>query len=406
MSPLNTGLNMSTLLAFEEALKAIEDSASLRVSDEVIALPNATGRILAKDIVANIFVPPYDNSAMDGYALAAKDWQAGKSFVISQRVPAGQHPTPLEAGTCARIFTGASIPEGADTVVMQEEAQAVNGKVIFNQQPPSQDNIRPKGQDIKAGQTVAKAGQKLTPMHIGLLSSLGITQVSVYKPLRVGILTTGDELVPAGENLAPGQIFNSNGPMLSALVTQAGHLVSQCLHAADTPEDTEATLKTLMASSDVILSSGGVSVGEEDHVKTVLEKLGTVHLWKIAIKPGKPLVHASLDGIPFIGLPGNPSSTLVTFHWFARLLLSVCSGQVANRPQPYLVDAGFNRTKTIQRDEFIRVAIGDDGLAYAHPQQSSGALLAACESQGYLHIKANTPIEYGCSYSFYPFNGF
>lgn len=397
---------MSTLLAFEDALKVIEDSASVCVSDEIIALPNATGRILAKDIVADIFVPPHDNSAMDGYALAAEDWQAGKSFVVSQRIPAGKHPEPLEPGTCARIFTGASIPDGADTVVMQEETQSVNDKIIFNQQPPSKDNIRPKGQDIMAGQTVVKAGRKLTPMHIGLLSSLGITEISVYKLLRVGILTTGDELVPAGQNLAPGQIFNSNGPMLSALVTQAGHHAAHCLHAADTPEDTETALRTLMDSCDVILSSGGVSVGEEDHVKSVLKKLGTVHLWKIAIKPGKPLVHATLEGTPFIGLPGNPSSTLVTYHWFARFLLSVCSGQIADRPQPYLVDAGFSRDKTIKRDEFIRVAIGSDGLAYAHPQQSSGALLAACESQGYLHIKAHTPIEYGCSYSFYPFCGF
>ncbi|ETX10744.1 molybdopterin biosynthesis protein MoeA [Marinomonas ushuaiensis DSM 15871] len=397
---------MSTLLAFEDALKAIEDSASVRVSNEIIALSNATGRILAKDIVADIFVPPHDNSAMDGYALVAKDWQAGKSFIVSQRIPAGLHPEPLEPGTCARIFTGASIPEGADTVVMQENTQPVNDKIIFNQSPTNRDNIRPKGQDIEAGQTVVKAGQKITPMHIGLLSSLGITEVSVYKQLRVGILTTGDELIPAGQSLEPGQIFNSNGPMLSALVTQAGHRVADCLHAADTPEDTEAALRALMASCDVILSSGGVSVGEEDHVKSVLETLGTVHLWKIAIKPGKPLVHATLKGIPFIGLPGNPSSTLVTYHWFARLLLSVCSGQVADHPQSYLVDAGFSRTKTIQRDEFIRVAIGNDGLAYAHPQQSSGALLAACEGQGYLHIKAQTPIEYGCSYSFYPFYGF
>lgn len=397
---------MSTLLAFEDALKAIEDSASVRVSDEIIALPNATGRILAKDIVADIFVPPHDNSAMDGYALAAKDWQKNKSFVVSQRIPAGQHPEPLEPGTCARIFTGASIPEGADTVVMQENTQSVNNKIIFNRPPPSRDNIRPKGQDIKAGQTVTKVGQKITPMHIGLLSSLGITEISVYKQLRVGILTTGDELIPAGQNLKSGQIFNSNGPMLSALVTQAGHQVAHCLHAADTPEDTETTLRALMASCDVILSSGGVSVGEEDHVKSVLKKLGTVHLWKIAIKPGKPLVHATLEDIPFIGLPGNPSSTLVTYHWFARLLLSVCSGRIADRPQSYLIDAGFSRDKTIQRDEFIRVAIGSDGLAYAHPQQSSGALLAACESQGYLHIKAHTPIEYGCSYSFYPFCGF
>lgn len=397
---------MSTMLTFEDALQEIKQSATLRVAPQTIALSNAAGRILAKDIVADIFVPPHDNSAMDGYALACDDWQADKCFTVSQRITAGQPAQRLMPGTCARIFTGANIPSGANTVIMQEEAQQIGNTLVFAQQPLKGDNIRPKGQDMQAGQTVIKAGEKISPIHIGLLSSLGITNITVYKPLLVGILTTGDELIPAGESLQPGQIYNSNGPMLNALVTQAGHQVEQCLHAADSPEETEATLKKLLQSCDVILSSGGVSVGEEDHVKGVLEKLGKVHLWKIAIKPGKPLVHATLEGIPFLGLPGNPSSTLVTYHWFARLLLSICSGQKAELPPSYLVDAGFNRAKVIQRDEFIRVSIGQDGLAYAHPQQSSGALLAACESQGYLHVKANTQIEYGCSYSFYPFSGF
>ena len=397
---------MAALLAFEDALEEIKRSASILVEQQTIPLINALGRILAEDVIAGISVPPHDNSAMDGYALASQDWQDGKRFTVSQRVAAGQHPQTLMPGTCARIFTGANIPSGADTVVMQENAELEGDKVIFTKPPTSSDNIRPLGQDIQAGQTVVKAGDKITPMHIGLLSSLGITNISVYKPLQVGILTTGDELIPPGNTLNTGQIYNSNGPMLSALVTQAGHQVKHCLHAADTVKDTKNALQTLMKSCDVILSSGGVSVGEEDHVKGVLEELGKVHLWKIAIKPGKPLVHATLDGVPFLGLPGNPSSSLVTYHWFARLLLSICAGQTAERTQPYLVDAGFNRSKTIQRDEFLRVSIGNDGLAYAHPQQSSGALLAACESQGYLHVKANTQIEYGHSYSFYPFSGF
>ncbi|NLQ18173.1 molybdopterin molybdotransferase MoeA [Marinomonas sp. M1K-6] len=397
---------MSTLLAFEDALEEIKRSASVRVEQQTIPLITAVGRILAMDVIAGLSVPPHDNSAMDGYAIACTDWQTGKPFTVSQRIAAGQHPQPLTPGTCARIFTGANIPNGANTVIMQENAQLSGEKVVFNEPPEQGDNIRPKGQDVQKGQTVINAGEKITPMHIGLLSSLGVTDVTVYKPLKVGILTTGDELIPAGENLKAGQIYNSNGPMLSALVIQAGHHVSHCIHAADTLEDTKAALKTLTQSCDVILSSGGVSVGEEDHVKGALEQLGKVHLWKIAIKPGKPLVHATLQGVPFLGLPGNPSSTLVTYHWFARLLLAICSGQIAERPQSYLVDAGFNGGKAIQRDEFLRVSIGKDGLAYAHSQQSSGALLAACESQGYLHVKANTQVEYGCAYSFYPFSGF
>ncbi|TYL47271.1 gephyrin-like molybdotransferase Glp [Marinomonas sp. IMCC 4694] len=396
---------MSTLLAFEDALKNIEHSADVRVTKLTLPLQDALGRILAQDVVAEMAVPPHDNSAMDGYALAFSDWQEGKVFAVSQRIAAGQAPTPLEAGTCARIFTGANIPNGADTVVMQENAQIIDNSLVFNA-PKQGDNVRPQGQDMQIGQTVLPSGTTITAIHVGLLSSLGLTQVCVYQRLRVGILTTGDELVLAGTPLQNGQIYNSNGPMLCALVTQAGHEISHCLHAMDTPEATEAALNTLIASSDVIISSGGVSVGEEDHVKQVLETLGAVHLWKIAIKPGKPLVHATLNGTPFLGLPGNPSSTLVTFHWFARLLLSVCSGANTHHPQGYLVGVGFERKKTIQRDEFLRVTISKDGLAYAHVQQSSGALLAACESQGYLHIKANTPIEMSQRYSFFPFSAF
>ncbi|MCB5162037.1 molybdopterin molybdotransferase MoeA [Marinomonas algarum] len=397
---------MSTLLAFEDALSNIEASAHVRVGTIDTPLHHATGRIIATDIKAPIAVPPSDNSAMDGYALAFNDWQVGKAFTVSQRIAAGQHPDPLEKGTCARIFTGANIPPGADTVIMQENAQVIEDTLAFNDRPEQGSNIRPAGQDMQIGQTVMQKGDKVTPIHIGLLSSLGLTHITVYQVLRVGILTTGDELVSVGAPLQQGQIYNSNGPMLSALVTQSGHQVSQCLHAIDTPEATEAALNTLLSCSDVILSSGGVSVGEEDHVKRVLETLGTLHLWKIAVKPGKPLVHASIKGTPFLGLPGNPSSTLVTYHWFARLLLAVCSGATPSRPRSYPVDAGFTRSKTIRRDEFLRVSIGKDGLAYAHAQQSSGALLAACESQGYLHIKANTPIEYGHSYPFIPFSGF
>ncbi|SBS32698.1 Molybdopterin molybdenumtransferase [Marinomonas spartinae] len=401
---------MPELLPFEEALKAIEDGASQLVASEAIPLMDSLNRIAAQDICAQQAVPAFDNSAMDGYAFRIEDWQSDKRFPVSQRIPAGYAPERLTPNTCARIFTGANIPTGANIVVMQEEADVSKQSVRFpfskSNSPKQGDNIRPKGQDIQLGQTVLAKGTKITPMHIGLLSSLGLTELKVFKPLRVGILTTGDELVPAGHPLQKGQIYNSNGPMLMALVRHSGYVVANCLHAEDTSEATEKAITELLQCSDVILSSGGVSVGEEDHVKSILQKLGSVHLWKIAIKPGKPLVHATLSGIPFLGLPGNPSSTLVTYHWFARRLLAKSAGQSLTCDRPYPVIAGFSREKTIKRDEFIRVAIGDDGLAYAHPQQSSGALLAACESQGYLHIKAHSNVEYGNHYDFYPFTGF
>ncbi|BFM51069.1 gephyrin-like molybdotransferase Glp [Marinomonas sp. THO17] len=396
---------MSGLMAFEDALKAIEASACPLVKTQTLALTNALGHVLAQDVKAPMKVPPAANSAMDGYALAFQDWQPNKGFHISQRIAAGQAPSLLEPGSCARIFTGAILPAGADTVIMQENAEVTGDQVRFLVAPKQGANVRPEGQDMEQGQMVLHAGQRLQAIQIGLLASLGITKVKVYCPLKVGILTTGDELIAAGQGLQTGQIYNSNGPMLQALVIQAGHQVSQVVHAADTPQATEAALQKLFTNSDLILSSGGVSVGEEDHVKAVLEKLGQLHLWKIAIKPGKPLVYATLNGIPFLGLPGNPSSTLVTFHWFARLLLSGCAGESITRPQAFSIQAGFERKKAIQRDEFLRVHL-EDGKAYPHPQQSSGALLAASDSDGYLHIKTGQYIDLHNHYDFYPFSSF
>ncbi|MGR0279933.1 molybdopterin molybdotransferase MoeA [Marinomonas dokdonensis] len=397
---------MPPLMPFEEALTSLQENSKTLVQTESCELANALNRILCEDVVAQCYVPPCDNSAMDGYALRYEDWQADKALPVSQYIAAGHAPEPLQSGTCARIFTGANIPVGADVVIMQENAQVTEQGVIFTQQPKLHDNIRPRGQDMSMGQTVLRAGTKIKAMHIGLLSSLGITKVSVYQPLKVGILTTGDELVPAGHALEAGQIYNSNGPMLQALVSQLGYQVTCVLHVKDEEQATLDALTKLSQQCDVILSSGGVSVGEKDYVTHCLEQMGQLHLWKIAIKPGKPLVHASVNGVPFLGLPGNPSSTLVTFHWFARTLLAASAGQQAARPRAYPVTAGFSRNKSIGRDEFIRVSMDEKGSVIAHRQQSSGALLAACESLGYLHIKAGELIEEGKEYDFYPFSEF
>ncbi|GAB3488440.1 molybdopterin molybdotransferase MoeA [Marinomonas epiphytica] len=397
---------MSSLMPFAAALQHIKETASIKVETETIATQDALNRTLASNIVAGLDVPPWDNSAMDGYALALDDWQASKALPVSEYITAGSQPSHLEAGTCARIFTGAPIPIGADLVIMQENAQLTEQGVLFNQQPERSQNIRPQGQDIAKGQMILSQGKQLTPMDLGLLASIGVDQVEVYCPLKVAILTTGDELTPAGTPLADGQIYNSNGPMLAALVAQLGHQVEHQTHVKDEPEATMQALQELAKTSDIILSSGGVSVGEKDYVTQALEELGTVHLWKIAMKPGKPLMHASINGIPFLGLPGNPSSTLVTFHWFARTLLNYSAGRQTNDPKSYPVAAGFQRATAIKRDEFIRVSIDSQGQAQAHKQQSSGALLAACESDGYLHIKAGSEIKQGEEYDYYPFDTF
>lgn len=399
-------MSSSPLLPFTEALSTIQRNSQQLVATQSIVLEQSLGRVLAQDIIASIDIPPAANSAMDGYVMRFEDWQADKTFTISQRIPAGVAPTPLTENTVARIFTGAEIPANADLVIMQENAQLDdNGDVSFSQTPVQHDNIRPQGQDVQNGSVVLKKGIRIEAQHIGIIASLGIKQINVFNTLKVGILTTGDELVAPGGGLEKGQIFNSNGPMLKALVEKLGYKVASYQHAADKHQETEDILAKMAPQCDIILSSGGVSVGEEDHVKNVIEANGELLLWKIAIKPGKPLVHGQVFNTPFIGLPGNPSSTLVTFHWFATIALAVSSGLTVKPAQGFDVKAGFSRDKAIKRDEFLRVSLVD-GKAQAHPQQSSGALSAACHSQGYLHIPAGEKISLDKVFTFYPFSSF
>jgi len=396
------------MMPFKDALIAIEKASSCLAEKELTELSTALNRILAIDIIADINIPPSDNSAMDGYALNSQDLQAGKPLEISQRIPAGIAPHPLQSETCARIFTGAIIPEGADTVVMQENTELdKQGRVVFHHTAQSGNNVRPKGQDVEIGQLVLTKGTRLQAQHLGMLASLGIHKVTCFKPLKVGILTTGDELIPSeSPALKAGQIYNSNGAMLVGLVQKVGHSDHHCLHAKDNAIETENALKLLSHECDLILSSGGVSVGEEDHVKGVIEKNGSLDLWKVAIKPGKPLVFGRVFGTPFIGLPGNPSSTLVTFHWFARTAICSHSGELTAPPKKFKVHSYFSRKKAIGRDEFLRVTLNEENKAEPHPQQSSGALLASCVCDGYLHIPANQSVDLDQLFDFYPFSSF
>ncbi|TBR44674.1 molybdopterin molybdenumtransferase MoeA [Marinomonas agarivorans] len=410
----------SSLMPFQDALQAIQSNNQCLVETEDIPVYKALSRILAEDIISTINVPPADNSAMDGYALNTADWRPNQPLKVSQRIPAGTAPQPLEVNTCARIFTGAEIPAGADCVIMQENAieQAndieqendiekksgteKNSQVVFTQEPKPQNNIRPQGQDIRQGDVVFHKGQKILPQHIGMLANVGITDIRVYKKLKVGILTTGDELIPPGTPLQKGQIYNSNGPMLCTLIEQWGHKVEAYKHVIDDYDSTVTALTNMTRVCDFVLSCGGVSVGEEDHIKEVIEKNGTFALWKVAMKPGKPLLHAKLFNTPFLGLPGNPSSTLVTSHFFAKLALAISAGQKVSAPTGFPILAGFERNSTLKRDEFLRVNLEGD-VATPHSQQSSGALHAACTCDGYLHIPANTKIEKGKPFTYFPF---
>lgn len=307
------------LMPVETALERLLELAAQTPIDtcEQVPLEQAGGRVLAVDLLAGLDLPPWPNSAMDGYALRLADWN-GEPLPVSQKIFAGQAPKPLQADTCARIFTGAPLPEGADLVEMQENAEALDdGRVRFTQPLRVGQHVRPRGQEIRQGDLVLPAGTRLRSIELGLAASLGYAALEVRRKPRVALLSTGDELVEAGQPLQAGQIYNSNRPLLKDWLQRLG---CDVLDAGILPDDLARTRERLagLAGVDLILSTGGVSVGEADFLGMALREAGELTLWKLAIKPGKPLTVGQFQGIPVIGLPGNPASTLVTFALLAR----------------------------------------------------------------------------------------
>lgn len=387
------------MMPTSEALAQILRAARPVTDIENVPLLQAHGRILATAQHSPLDVPPADNSAMDGYAVKHADLRATaashQTFVISQRITAGTAPEALQPGTAARIFTGAEIPPGADTVIMQEECQQQSGTVAIPTDALPGNNIRPRGQDIRRGDVVAAAGQVVTPQTLGLLASMGIAQAPVLRRLKVAILSTGDELADPGQPLLPGQIYNSNRFLLAGLLDKMGIACMDLGRVADTPAATLQALSRATLEADVIISSGGVSVGEEDHVKTAVEKLGELDLWKVAIKPGKPLAFGRVGDTPFFGLPGNPVSTFLTFLLFARPYLQKMQGREPLLPLGTLVPATFVRPKKSIREEFVRIRIDDNGVMEVHPNQSSGVLSSTSWSNGVAIVPVDTEIAIG-----------
>jgi molybdopterin molybdotransferase len=399
------------LISADDALARLLAAVAPLGRTETVATPDAWGRILARDVVSGVNVPPEDNSAMDGYALRSADLVqgAGTLLPVSQRIVAGQVGQPLAAGTAARIFTGAQVPPGADAVVMQEYCEAVAnadapfGSVRVNEVPAPGMAIRRRGEDVMQGHAVLRAGHRLDAAAIGLAATVGMASLEVALRPRVALFSTGDELVMPGEPLPPGAIYNSNRFMLGALLRGQGCIVTDLGNVPDRLDATRAMLREAAADHDLILSSGGVSVGEEDHLKPALAAEGRLDLWAIAIKPGKPLAFGAVrktdpaDGTEtwFIGLPGNPVSSYVTFALFVRPVLAQLQGARAVTPPGIPMRADFTWPKPDRRREFLRVRRNAQGGLDLYRNQGSGVLTSLAWGDGLADIAPGQEVQPG-----------
>jgi molybdopterin molybdotransferase len=384
-------------MPLDVALNQLLDTLKDRViAIEGVSTLDADGRVLAQAVVSALQVPPQDNSSMDGYALRVSDLARGTALPVSQRIAAGSSGASLEAGTVARIFTGAPIPLGADAVVMQEdctevpasEASGGRAAIQVNTQPQTGQWIRRQGEDVTLGHAVLRVGQRLGPAALGMAASVGMAHLQVARRPRVALFSTGDELVMPGQvapaDMTPGAIYNSNRFFLASLLRRMGCQVTDLGIVPDQMDATVATLRGAAQAHDMILTSGGVSVGEEDHIKPAVQALGTLDLWQIAIKPGKPFAHGRVGSAHFIGLPGNPVSSFMTFLLLVRPFLLRMQGVVEVALPQQTLRADFSWPRADKRQEFLRVRRNAAGGLDLFPNQSSGVLSSAVWGDGFV----------------------
>lgn len=373
---------------------------------ELVDTMRANGRVLATAQTSTLNVPERDNTQMDGYAVRAIDCASGAaSLPVSQRIAAGHVGQPLQPGTAARIFTGALIPDGADCVVMQEQCTLLDGVVTVNHVPHAGQWVRRQGEDIRAGGVILGAGRRLRSQEMGLAASVGLAQVPVLRKLRVAVFFTGDELAMPGEPLAPGAVYNSNRFTLRGLLENLGCEITDLGIVPDSLEATKAVLRQAALGNDLIITSGGVSVGEEDHIKPAVEAEGRLNMWQIAVKPGKPLAFGEVREAFFVGLPGNPVSSFVTFLLFVRPFILRLQGVAGNlAPRSYQLPAAFERLKADRRNEFLRARVNDDGELELFANQSSGVLTSTVWGDGLIDCPPGLSIARGDMLRFIPFN--
>jgi molybdopterin molybdotransferase len=397
------------LLTAAQLLQELLNRARPLDETESINLSTAYNRILAKGLTSYVSVPPLDNTAMDGYAVRSQDCrEPDAKLTVVQRIAAGQVGKSLSQGEAARIFTGAPIPPNADAVVMQEDTLLEGDTVTIRKAPRPGDHIRRAGEDIRPGTNVLTPGTRMKGAELGLAASIGCTEANVVRRLKVAMFSTGDELAEPGQALRSGQIYNSNRATLAGLLTGLGTEVIDLGVVQDSREATLAALEKAAGQADVVITTGGVSVGEEDHVKAAVEQLGRIDIWKVAMKPGKPVVYGRIGGADFIGLPGNPVSAFATFCLFARPFLLKRMGASHVLYRAYPVRAAFDWSKAGSRREFLRghLVTGLDGAGEVrlYPNQGSGVLTSAVWANGFVDIEIGQTLVRGDWVRFIPFS--
>ncbi|TAL82967.1 MAG: molybdopterin molybdenumtransferase MoeA [Candidimonas sp.] len=396
------------MLDFDIAQLRLAQAGKRPDATETCPLYLAAGRVLAQPVVATLDLPPADNSAMDGYAIHYADYHAGRKFPVQQRCFAGVRPQALQDGQTIRLFTGSLMPEGADTVVMQEDCTEADNLLEIGLEPKCGAHVRRQGEDVRKGDVLLGEGTRLEAAHIALLASQGLVDLPVYPQLKVGILTTGDELTFPGQPRRNEQIFNSNGPMLAALVDQLGARVVHVLHALDTRSSLKKALTTLLKDCDLILTVGGVSVGEKDLVKPAIEQAGgTLDLWRVCMKPGKPVALAHARNKPIVCLPGNPVSAFSVFALLVSPLIRSMQGRCGIVPPVQFGCLKTAREFKETREEFLRVRAAPTAQSMPelipYDKQGSGIISSLPWASGFARIRVNTVVKDGDIVPYYDY---